>query len=189
MSNAFDQARAVERRSRNIIEPLLEQSTDGRFVYTDKGRLAREFQKKYGDVLINEKNSQELFSVEMKAEQKTSPNLFLEVWSNGSRYTLGWMFHCEADLLFYHFIDSDDLYIVKFQNLKRWFWFGIGPVRKSGKAMIHTPGFLRFNPKQQRSYIQKNDTWGSCVPISVISGEVGIKKFNPLGLFGMEKAA
>jgi hypothetical protein len=55
--SAFEIGRSIEQQSRIILEPLLEQVTDGRFVYTDKGRLAMEFQKKYGDVLIQEKKN------------------------------------------------------------------------------------------------------------------------------------
>lgn len=65
MSNAFEQACHVENESRKIIEPLLEKHTDGRFVYTDKGRLAREFQSKYGDLLIQEKRGKEMLAVEL----------------------------------------------------------------------------------------------------------------------------
>jgi hypothetical protein len=189
MANAFDQACRVESESRRIIEPLLDLHSNGRYVYTDKGRLAKEFQRKYGDALINMSGRGEMLSIEMKAERKRSENLFLEFWSNGSRFTFGWMAYSEADLLFYHFIDSDELYIADMQNLKRWFWFGIGPKRRSGSSVAHRPAYLRFEAKKQRTYDQKNDTWGCCAPISVIDKEVRLKKVNPMGLFGMESAA
>lgn len=189
MANAFDAARRVETESRQIIEPMLELHTNGRFVYTDKGRLAREFQRQYGDVLISMAANGELLSVEMKAERKESQNLFLEMFSNGERYTFGWMAYCDADLLFYHFLDADKLYIVHMQNLRRWFWFGMGPKRNSGESRRHVPGFVRFPPKRQTKYSQKNDTWGCCVPVSVIRQEVGIRLVNPLGLFGLDSAA
>lgn len=188
-NNGFDLARRVEAESRRIIEPLLELHTDGRYVYTDKGRLAREFQRKYGDALINHKGSKDLLSIEMKAERKARNNLFLEMWSNGSRYTLGWMAYCDADLLFYHLIESDELCIIKMQSLRRWFWFGIGPTRSSGTSRIHTPAFVRYPPKRQQEYKQLNDTWGCCVPKTVIRDEVGMRVVNPCGLFGMEDAA
>lgn len=189
MANAFDSARRVEAESRRIVEPMLELHTNGRYVYTDKGRLAKEFQRRFGDVLISMAANGEMLSVEMKAEQRDSRNLFLEVFSNGSRYTFGWMAYCDADLLFYHFIDTDRLYITHMQRLRRWFWFGIGPRRANGETRIHTPGFVRFPPKRQNKYKQLNDTWGSCVPINVIKEEVGLRLVNPLGLFGMDSAA
>lgn len=188
MPNAFDQARKVEAESRRILEPMLELHTNGRYVYTDKGPLAKEFQKKYGDLLVNMAANGEMNSIELKAERKPTGNLFLEFWSNGSRYNLGWMLHSEADLLFYHILDSDELYIAPMKRLKRWFWFGIGPKRQNGISIIHKPAYLRFEAKRQNKYEQINDTWGCCVPVSVIKNEVGLKLVNPLGLFGIAEA-
>lgn len=190
MSNAFDQACRVETASREIIEPLLERHTDGRFVYTDKGRLAREFQAKYGDLLIQDKRNKEMLAVEMKAERKSSPNLFLEIFSNGSRYKPGWMLGNEADLLFYHFLDADELYIIKLPDLKNWFWFGRGPVVRTNIPSIqYLPAWMRFKHKQQKQYNQMNDTWGVLVPVETIAREVRLKKVNPLGLFGLQQEA
>ena len=184
--NSFDIGRSIEKQSSSIIEPLLEEETNGRYVYTDKGRLAKEFQKKYGDVLIQEKKNNGMWSVEIKAECKRSDNFFIEFWSNGKRFSPGWMFSLDADLLFYHFLESDELYIMKFTNLKKWFFFGEG-FTKAG--INYTPGYQRFPLKIQKKYEQLNDTWGQCIPIGVIKNEVGLKKINPLGLFGMDKAA
>ncbi len=189
MSSAFEQACRVETASREIIEPLLERHTDGRFVYTDKGRLAREFQAKYGDLLIQDKRNKEMLAVEMKAERRSSSNLFLEIFSNGSRYKPGWMLGNEADLLFYHFLDADELYIIKLPDLKNWFWFGRGPVRTSGQNIQYLPAFMRFKHKQQKQYNQMNDTWGVLVPIETIAREVRLKKINPMGLFGLQQEA
>lgn len=189
MANSFDQTKMVEAESRRIIEPLLELHTNGRYVYTDKGRLSKEFQRRYGDVLVNMAQRGDMLSVEMKAERKETGNLFLELFSNGSRYNFGWMAHSDADLLFYHFLDSDALYITDMQWLRSWFWFGIGPTRKNGSQRIHRPGFVRFEMKRQKTYSQMNDTWGCPVSVMVIKDEVGLKKVNPLGLFGMESAA
>lgn len=189
MSNAFTEARKIEMESRKIIEPLLEKHTDGRFVYTDKGRLSKEFQLKYGDALINENKSGGFLSIEMKAERRATGNLFLETWSNGSVYRLGWMFHSDSDVLFYHFLNSDELYILKMQALKRWFWFGIGPKRRDGTIRIHIPGYIRFKQVKQREREQMNDTWGCLTPVKDLAQEVGLRKVNPLGLFGMSAAA
>lgn len=178
--NAFEQGRSVERESRAIIEPFLEEHSDGRVVYTDRGRLAMEFQKQYGDVLIQDKKTGALWTIELKAEKRKSDNLFLEVWSNGSRLNTGWMFTSRADLLFYHFLESDELYIVKLPLLQRWFHFGEGI--KEGRPHQYQPGYERFPLKAQAKYNQMNDTWGKCVPISVIQREVRMKKVNPLAL-------
>jgi len=189
MPNAFESAQLIERESRRILEPLLERSSDGRFVYTDKGRLAKEFQAHYGDVLIQEKRGKEMLAIEMKAERRATGNLFLELWSNGSQYKLGWMFTNNADLLFYHFLDSDEMYIIKLPDLKKWFWFGVGPVLRDGSTKKYQPGCFQFRHAVQQSYEQKNDTWGVIVPVNTIRFQVGMRKLNPLGLFGFDKAA
>lgn len=188
MPNAFDLARKIEAESRRILEPMLELHTNGRYVYTDKGPLAKEIQKKYGDLFINMASNGEINSIELKAEKKPTGNLFLEFWSNGSRYNLGWMLHSDADLLFYHILDSDELYILPMQRLKKWFWFGVGPKRSDGTSRLHKPAYLRFEARRQNKYEQMNDTWGCCVPVSVIKNEVGLKLVNPLGLFGIGEA-
>lgn len=188
MPNAFESARRVEAESRRILEPLLELNTQGRYVYTDKGRLAKEFQRQHGDILVNMAKTKELCSIELKAERRATGNLFLEFWSNGSKFNFGWMAYSDADLLFYHFLDADELYIVPMHKLKRWFWLGIGPKRKDGTSRIHRPGFVRFPLKLQNKYDQMNDTWGVPVPALVIRQEVGLKMVNPLGLFRFEDA-
>ena len=54
--SAFEKARKVETKARNILTPLLHERSGGRYVETDKGRLAIKFQKEYGDVFANSVN-------------------------------------------------------------------------------------------------------------------------------------
>lgn len=189
MPSSFDAAREIERRSVEILEPLLERQSGGRFVFTDKGRLAKEIQAKYGDVLMQSlKEGGALKALELKAEREKTGNFFLELFSNGSRYKLGWMWSNEADLLLYHFLDADELYIIDMPRLKRWFWFGETWVCKNGVARrergpVVTPGFSSYRCVPQRRFEQRNDTWGVLADIHAVRKWVGAAIIQPQGLF------
>lgn len=182
MASAFNQCRGVEARSREILEPFIEQRAfNGRYVTTDKGRLAVALQKSCGDVLMNNKNG-EVIGLELKAEAANQTgNLFLEVWSNRSRFTVGWMFTIDCDVLLYHFIENDELYVFNLLNLRAWAFCA-----NAGKR----PGRIwDFPHRKQSKYDQLNDTWGACVPIDVLRDEVGFKLFHPQAILSMGNAA
>lgn len=174
MHNAFSQACEVEAQSLEVLRPFIQQKAlNGQYVLTNKGALARELQKSVGDVLFNGASG-EIYGVEIKAESENrTGNFFLEFWSNRKRFAPGWMWSLDTDLLFYYFLDNDELYIINFRKLKRWFWW-----HDNGQV----PNFTRFKTRPQSKYDQLNDTWGTCVPIDVIGREVGFKFFNPQSL-------
>lgn len=178
MDNAFFEASKVESRSREILHPFIEQrAMNGQYVTTDKGRLSKELQKTIGDVLMNT-NDGRISAVEIKAEQQNKHgNLFLELWSNLSRYTPGWMVTLNCDVLLYHFIEDDLLCVINFQKLKKWAFRD-----KSNRSPHQVGNIWRFPLRPQRAYTQLNDTHGACVPISVIRAEVGIAEFHPVAL-------
>lgn len=166
--NAFGQARAVEQRSLAVLRPFIQQRAfDGQYVITAKGPLAPVLQKSIGDVLYNS-DAETVYSIEIKAEMSNKHgNLFLETWSNRSRFTLGWMFTLNADLLLYHFLEENELYVINFERLRKW--------------AFHEGRIYSFREKCQEKYQQLNDTWGRCVPIIVIQRDVGCKFFRPDG--------
>lgn len=177
--NAFNQTRMVEASGMARLRPFIEEHSNGQFVLIEKGPLAAELQQTIGDVLMNHKARGRLVSIELKSEQQTRPNFFLETWSNrdlddaaswearGSN--VGWMYKIHATLLFYHFLDEDRLYIIKMFDLARWaFNTPSQSLGAYGATRIHD-----FKLKEQGKYAQKNDTWGHCVPIAVIRDEVG----------------
>ena len=148
-----------------IIEllPLVKcRSYQGRFVLTNKGNISAFLQKSIGDIAFNCKN-QKIWGIEVKTERKTTGNFFLELWSNRSRQTPGWMHTLITDFLWYYFQDSKTLYSIQFKKLQDWAFT---------KDKIY-----QFPLKQQKAYQQFNDTWGALVPISLVQNEVGIKKF------------
>ncbi len=181
-ANAFDSARGVEARSLTTLLPYLrERAFDGQLVFVSTGTLSRYLQRTVGDVLIN-LGDRSMWSIEIKAELEKTGNFFFETWSNrnlenrashalrGS--TRGWLDSLKADLLFYHFVDDDELYAMNLFSLKRWA-FGCGS----------TPGQLyQFPEVRQSKYSQLNDTWGRIVPIEVIEREVGLKLLFPTQL-------
>lgn len=148
----------------NDVLPLVEKSAlNGRFVITDKGNLSVFLQKTVGDIIMN-CNSGKTWAIEVKTEKEgKTNNFFLEMWSNRERYTVGWMFTLNADFLWYYILDAKTLYSIQFELLRAWAF-------KKGKIYL-------YPEKSQKKYEQLNDSWGRCVPISVVEREVGFRKF------------
>lgn len=173
-----------------VLLPYLDEQADGRVVLTSKGTLAKFLQATAGDALLNLPDGA-LWTVEIKAEERHTGNLFLEVWSNknlrdrasycerGS--TMGWLYTCRADLLMYWFEDTDDLYTINLWRLKRWA-FGVNG--DGGRI-------YQFTEREQNKYAQMNDTHGRLVPISVLRDEVRLRqcKVKQLALFAAEVSA
>lgn len=187
--SGFTLANKVEAAGMALLLPYLEETADGRVVVTNKGVLARYVQREIGDAILNDRAGR-MWSVEIKVERHHTGNLFLEVWSNknladphshaerGS--TMGWLYHSRADLLFYYFLDTDDLYIIRLFELKRW---AFGSDDKCGRIYA-------FRESRQKEYDQLNDTHGRIVPVSVIAEEIGLKhvKVRQLELWAREAA-
>lgn len=167
--NAYEQARTVETKGRDRLMPFLIDRYD-HVVVTDKGPLARYVQEVLGDVIVNQRG--QMWTIEIKIEERHTGNLFLETWSNRNlenRYnqkslgsTLGWMHTCKADLLFYYFLDTDWLYMIDMFQLRRW---AFGTNGRDGRC-------YSFPEKGQGRYVQKNDTYGRIVPIKALFSEM-----------------
>lgn len=169
--NAFESASSVSEKSFAILRPLIEsRAFNGQYTVLAKGRLAKELQVSVGDLVLNTDAVGTFYSVELKAEQRATPNFFLEYWSNRSAYNPGWMWKLNADLLLYHFIDADDLYIINFQRLKRWFHACEQRGRPPSSEFVHC---------EQKSYDQRNDTWGALVPIVAVGAAIGFDVVHP----------
>lgn len=181
------QSRSVEARSWLLLEPFLQQVSEGRYVLTNKGRLSKSLQGTVGDLLFNDRDGR-LWGVELKAEEEYRGNLFLETWSNrnlndpqshadrGSNP--GWLMKTRADLLFYHFLDADALFIMNMFMLKRWAFQVVSKNRSEFASRIRseplTGRIYDFPEREQKKYSQLNDTWGRCVPISVLADELPV---------------
>lgn len=186
---SFEKAKNVELRSMQILTRFLDER-ENKWVATNKGPLSRFLQQVLGDFIINTAK-QECWTVECKAEEENKyGNFFLETWSNrnlesreshGERGSNpGWLHKLRADLLFYHFLKEDELYIINLFRLQQW---AFGHSGKAGRIYA-------FPERAQSKYSQLNDTWGRCVPISVIRDEVGFRLAYPKQVeFWPEEAA
>jgi hypothetical protein len=179
--NAFDDTRLVEQRSLKILRPFIQQRVfNGQFVVTSRGPLARDLQVTVGDIVYNS-DAETCWGLEIKAEDSNKHgNFFFETWSNRERFTPGWMFSLNTDLLAYHFLEDDELYVIPFQKLRRWA-FGFGA--EDGHIYV-------FPERKQTKRTQLNDTWGRCVPIEILTAELGLRPpFKPLTELGGYDAA
>jgi len=162
-SNAFKEASKIEKLAIKDLTPFIKnRAVDGRFVFTNKGNIAKELQKTAGDVLFN-CNQGKIWAIEVKAElENKTGNFFLESWSNKHWFTPGWMFTLQADILLYYFVLDKMLYSIPFYKLRQW---AFGTQKTSGNI-------FKFQEKKQKKYNQLNDTWGWCVPIALILKQV-----------------
>ena len=154
MSNAFKKASEIEKLAEADVLPFMENAYPQCTYYPTRHHLL--IQKTCGDFLARHRRDFAEY-VELKAEEANLyGNLFLETWSNKSRRTPGWMLTCTADWLWYYFVNNRELYLVPFANLTEW----------AKQRMFDFP------EKPQGKYAQLNDTWGRCVPISVLLNEI-----------------
>lgn len=184
--NAFDSARTIEAKGMAVLIRFLEERAE-RFVLVEKGPMARHLQEIAGDAMMNiipppghpDAGANRFYSVEIKIEMRPTGNLFLETFSNKNlddRYrhaahgtNVGWMHKLRCDLLWYYFLESDELYVFDFYKLKRWFFGGRG---EAGAVN-------RFREVCQSKYSQLNDTHGRIVPLADLHREVGYTKLHP----------
>ena len=177
--NAFHSARGIEQEAWRKLRPFLSARTDDRYVLIDKGPQAKRLQEEIGDVIANVGGNGRAVTIELKAEEKDTGNLFLETWSNrnldnrlshaerGSN--MGWFFKTKADLLWYYFLQTDRLIICDLFTLKRIL---LAPVERKGRGLEPWP-LLGWEEKRQNKYEQLNDTWGVCAPITALQKVLG----------------
>ena len=165
MHRAFDACLSVEERAMEILEPLIPYYYSSYVRVTGDSELTVWIQKNMGDVLArNPPDAPEI--VDVKAEEfNKHKNLFLEMFSNKSRRTPGWFVTACYTKLWYFFLDTRELFIIDFANLKEW---ARGPSKNGRRCRL-----LDFPFREQKKRDQPNDTWGRCPPIKVIREEVG----------------
>lgn len=127
-------------------------------VRTDSGRLSLDFQKKYGDAIVSMQDG-DMMAVECKSEEKWTGNFFFEMWSNRSRFTLGWMYTLDCDILMYYFKSVGLLFVLDWKRFRQWaFGSGFQP----GKIYDE-----KWPEKRHGKRAQLNDSWGRCVDVPV----------------------
>lgn len=139
------------------------QSDCGQFAMLPQGKgVLADLQALVGDGLFVERGMP--VRCEFKVEERWTGNVFLETWSNRSRFKLGWLYLCQSDLLVFYFKDQAKLYACRTLDLKRWV-FG-----------VDEPGNRhRLREAKQRKTEQRNDTWGLLCPIRMLTDPDGIK--------------
>lgn len=169
-NSAFNECRQIEARGWDDLEMFIKTiARNGQFVVTDKGNLSEILQQTIGDGLFNDKKDGGVWCFELKTEETNKyNNLFLEFWSNLSRFNPGWLLKLNTDILFYQFLSERQIYCVSFNKLRKWAFQDINTQGWPGRL-------FDFPLKQQTKYSQLNDTWGFCVPISILEKEIGMK--------------
>ena len=137
--NSFKACSLVEADSFKYVVPLLQSwGTVTQFGPNDPR----------GDFLVVKKGGSK-FSIEVKAEDKHTGNLFIEEWSNRTSKRLGWLNTLTTDFLIYGFLDNETFYCMRFETLKTW-------MDKNRHTMTLT---------EQTQHYQDNDTWGYLVNV------------------------
>jgi len=173
LGTAWGEACAIEAQSLKILEPLIAARADGGYQLIDKGPVAKALQARFGDVFAVTQGQVQCIELKAEAENKYG-NLFLEEWSNRHRWNPGWMQKLDADLLFYHFIEDDEVLILSFPDLREWALTATSKAVPGGRGRM-----FDYPAKEQTKRRQQNDTWGRCVPIKVIEEEVGLERIRP----------
>jgi hypothetical protein len=172
--SGFSLATDVETRALEIIRPFAKTfSYNGMIVCPKDGAVGIALQKQFGDLFIQETETK-LTSIELKAEEEFTGNLFLETWSNRNLESklshaergseVGWLYKSRADVLFYYFLNTDHLFVCDMFSLQKWA-FGTRGAKKEARI-------FSFPEKPQGKYSQLNDTWGRCVKIEVLQREL-----------------
>jgi len=154
--DAFQDARTVDERGRAILKPYaLHLGADVEEVEDGKSKT----QECYGDWRVSF-GSSEVFYYEVKTEEKTTGNLFLEEWSNLG-YNQGWFCKSRGDVLWYYFLDLDNLWVCPIADLQVW--------------AFTNSNIKSYPSKPQRKRDQNNESWGWCVPTDALL--LALKRF------------
>ena len=159
--NGFVEACEIEKQGEAVLLPYMEKVwPDCTYYPTRHHSLIQQF---CGDILTTQHATSKYieFKVEKDYASHGGKNLFIETWSNRQRGTLGWFHKCQADWLWYYFLQPGELYIFPMTSLRQW-----------AREPQLKPRLLDFPLRQQRRYEQLNDTWGHPVPVIVFQQEL-----------------
>ena len=160
----------VRERGEQLVAPFIQKLADGgQYLIIEGGPLALYLQKACGDYHLRIHG--EIGTLELKTEEKSTGNLFLEMFSNRNLQdpakhfergtTPGWLVTSKARWLAYAFLDYGVVYVCSMLQLQRW-------------AFCKERVFSGDYPlKCQGRYPQLNDTWGFCAPIRVLQHDLG----------------
>ena len=105
---------------------------------------------------------------EAKIEERASRNLFLETWSNcapeGHRAKEGWLTSCQADVLWYGFIETMTLHEIDWTGLRAWL-LSPHPTATHPLGIGHIARIDTYVERAQAKTRQKNTTVARLVPL------------------------
>lgn len=177
---ALNKALSVETRGKKIIYDYLEFKNNSYAQIYDKfDGVCEKTMQKHGDFIMFHKNGK-MDWIEVKVEEENRHgNFFIETFSNknissiSNHYerasTPGWIYTSRAGWIFYYFINSDELFMLPLFELKKW-------LLGEDETNIGHPVIDRYKEKSQDKYVQLNDTWGRCVPITDVLNQLGTKE-------------
>lgn len=170
--DGFQRAQKVEQRAWDgFLYPFFKShAKDAAVVTFDKGRLALELQASYGDAVFNSSRNGDVTTVECKAEEKHTGNLFIETWSNRKILRPGWLQTQKADVLAYFFLDVSVLYVMRMSALQDW---AFGDEPGTGNLWHYSNREVR-----QSKYDQHNDTWGRLVSVRSLARSILVTAFD-----------
>lgn len=107
-----------------------------------------EYRLKDIDLIVHFKNGQS-YSLEIKTDTFDSGNIFYETLSCIETQTLGCFEKTQADYIFYFFIKTKELYILKTNEYRKWFHTNIDKfnrkeipnMSRSNKSLIYGEGY------------------------------------------------
>lgn len=125
----------------------------------------KRFQEKDIDLLwiYNHKGKEQMKMIEIKGDRYShTGNFFIETDSNKNKGTPGCFMYCEADYIFYYFIDTGEINIMPMIRSRRWF-----------KSNID-----RFEEKKLATKVGNGGMYtsaGRLVPKQIMRKELGLK--------------
>ena len=166
--SAFNEARKVEGRGMIDVLNFFGKRDTVKTVFPitfTPNKTTSVLHKEYGDIYVERKDGVS-FTVEVKTDDvgdKTG-NFFLEEWSNTEPLTHGWMHYCNAEYLAYYFIENRMLYIMDFNEMKRWAF-----ITKSDTTNVYGGEIRRYPTRSQDKYKQLNKPQGHIVPVAILN--------------------
>lgn len=98
------------------------------------------------------------YSVEVKTDNYISPNIFFEIYSCVETNSIGCMRKTKAEYIFYYFLKSKELYILKTKQFNEWFDKNIDKFKeKSFKNK-------RYNPDKENKEDEYYTSKGYVIP-------------------------
>lgn len=162
---AYEDCLQTEDAGQHIIRDWLK-SFGCTVVFNLNDTRGAEFQS-YGDLIVKRPHSDKHELVELKIEKTNAHgNLFIETWSNKSWFNPGWIYKSKAELLFYYFLEQDELYTMNMVDLKKF----VFSVNDNGQLSA----FGKYKERQQSKHSQPNLTCGLCVPIRDLLQQPGL---------------